>query len=105
MDPWETIVLSLSIAVALALPLVVLHRRRTPEQRRDEWLSAIAQPRLAQLSYVLGIVLAVVGALVCTLVALAGYRWAWAVVALWLGLLAATVIHAVVASRPPRDLD
>ncbi|MFK0402625.1 hypothetical protein ACIQTT_09870 [Microbacterium sp. NPDC090225] len=106
MAEWnEMIVISLAVAVAVALPIVTLWRLRTPERRRDEWLGANARPRSARWAYALGIILPSIGGLGCTLLTLTGYRLALAPVALFAGLLASAAISATAAFRTPRDLD
>lgn len=106
MAEWnELIIISLAVVFALALPLVTLWRLRTPGRRRDEWLGANAQPRFARMSFAIGLALTLVGALASALIAMAGYRLAWAIVALSLGLLATTIISAVAAFTAPRDLE
>lgn len=102
MSPWEWIVVALAVAIAVALPLVTLWRLRTPERRRDEWLGAAAQPRLTRLSFALSFALTAVGGLVSVFIAVDGFPLAWATVALSAGLLASTLISAVVALRTPR---
>ncbi|MFF7290975.1 hypothetical protein ACFY9N_00445 [Microbacterium sp. NPDC008134] len=106
MAEWnELIIITLAVAFALAVPLITLWRLRTPERRRDEWLGANAQPRFTRIAYALGISLTLFSGLTCTLIALAGYRLAWAPVALCVGLMASTAISARAAFRTPRDLD
>ena len=106
MAEWnELILIALAVMVAIAVPLITLWRLRTPERRRDEWLGANAQPRITRLFYAVGISFLLIGGLGCTLLALAGYRFAWAPVALFAGLLASTAISATASFRTPRDLD
>lgn len=104
MTQWhEMIVIVLSSVVALIVPLVTLWRLRTPEQRRDEWLSANGQRRISRLFCALGITLTALGGAICVLVALAGYPLAWAAFALFVGLLVSTIISACAAFRVPDD--
>lgn len=99
------IVVMLSIIVAVALPLLTLWRVRTREQRRGEWLSANAQPRLTAIGHGFIALLSVGGALACALGAIAGYPFLWAPVALSAGVLVSTIVSAVVAYSTPAELD
>lgn len=98
-----TVVALISIAMAIALPLVTIRRLRTRRQRRDEWLGANAQPRLTAVAHGLGALLSVVGALALALGAIAGSPLLWAPVALCASVLVSTIISAVVAFRTPPD--
>lgn len=105
MTPLEQVTIAVAVAVAVAVPVVTSRRVATPAQRRDAWLSANAQRRTHIVIYALGLLSCVVGALVSTLIAIAGHPLAWALVALTLGLLVSTSISAVAAFRTPEELD
>lgn len=98
-----TIAVFLAVVAAVAAPLLTLRRVRTHDRRRDEWLWANAQPRLTAVTYVVTALLSIGGAVVCGLGAIAGYPFLWAPAALFVGMLASTVISSVVAFRMPRE--
>jgi hypothetical protein len=101
-----TLGLVLSVVVAVALPVLTLRRYRTPQQRRDAWLGANAQPVLGLAAHVLF----AAGFLGCGLIGVllgAGLNMtlAWALVPLSLGGLASVLITAVKSSRTPPDIE
>ncbi|MFG6446055.1 hypothetical protein ACFXP7_12115 [Microbacterium sp. P06] len=100
-----TIVVVLAAFLAAALPIVTLWRLRTPDRRRDEWLSANGQPRLTAVNYAIGAVFSLGFGLAGVLGALAGYPILWAAVVAGAGFLTHTIISAVVSFRPPADLE
>ena len=98
------IVVMLAIVVAVLAPILTVRRLRTRERRRDEWLSANAEPRLSAAMFVVTGLASILGGSVCALLAIAGYPLLWALTAMFVGLLASTVISGVVAFRTPKDL-
>jgi hypothetical protein len=98
------IVVALAVVASVSLPLLTLRRLRTPEQRRDAWLSANAQPRLTAALYIIFTVMALAMGLGSAVMATV-YPLAWAVVTLSGGLAASVVIQAVASVRAPPDLD
>ncbi len=106
-EPGQQIALTVlaltSLVMAVALPVVTLRRLRSREQRRDEWLGANAQPRLTAVAHGLSALLSIGGVLGCALGAIAGRTFLWALAALCAGILASTIISAVVVLRTARD--
>lgn len=98
------IVVAFAILLAIAAPLLTLWRARTRERRRDDWLSANAQPRLTTALFASIALLSVGGALACALGAAAGYPLLWAPAALSMGVLTSTIVSSVVAFRMPKEL-
>lgn len=106
LDLTAAVAIVFATLAAVALPLLTLRRLRTPERRRDAWLSANAQPVLTMAAHIVGIISAVVCGCIGALIGVGlNITSAWALVPLSVGLVASTIITVVLTFRTPTDID
>jgi hypothetical protein len=91
----------LIVAMGIALPLQTLWRLRSAERRRDDQLSANAQPRLAVISHVMGALIGLGAVVGCAPAAIAGHPFFWAVACLGVGIFVSAIVSAAVVFRTP----
>jgi hypothetical protein len=96
----------ISVVIAIGLPAVTAWRFRTPQRRRDAWLSANAQPRLTIVGRVaMAFTFVVAGLSLAIAATVLDSALSWAVVSLCVGGLLSTGVLVVVSTRTPHDLN